>query len=224
MLLASSVQKRLLLILIASSLPCLRHAKSLKSIKSRRCSPDSDQLNLYNRLYRANAVNTFNGNIVYYALKAAEVEENMTEPMHITEEDKTAVANVSASDQSRFAPAGMEMANKVVCAKILQEMDAEASLISDTAPCAWDYICDYKADRFPNYFFKARCKTSKCSINCSKRNTEVNSKYNMRMCQSHGIHVAVLQMRNNCEETVWGQELLPIVCTCTNEAMMNVAS
>ena len=52
------------------------------------------------------------------------------------------------------------IANKVVCAQILHELDAEASVISNTAVCPWDYICDYKADRFLNYLFKARCKTS----------------------------------------------------------------
>ena len=44
-------------------------------------------------------------------------------------------------------PAGMDTANKVVCARILQELDAVADSISNTTLCGWDYICDYKVDR-----------------------------------------------------------------------------
>ena len=237
-----SGEKQLLLIIIASSTACLVHARSLRDVQqpsvsntntfSNRvvdttstwkkvdsstdssCSPDKYQMKQFNRMYRYNAVKGFKGNIFSYALKAAEIEENHTTPM--TEEDHAAIANIS--DHSRFQPAGMELANKVICAKILQEIDAEVSLISKTALCPWDYTCDYKADRFPNYLFKARCTTAKCSGNCGKVNNKSYNKHNM--CQSHGIHVTVLQMRDNCEAWVWGQELLPIACTCTNDFMM----
>ena len=164
------------------------------------CLPSKNQMDHYNRL-------NLDGKL-YYALKAVEAEKNRTKATIIAE-DNVLIANIS--DQSRFTPAGMDTANKVVCAKLLQEMDAEASLFSSTALCAWDYICDYKADRFPNYLFKARCKTARCNGDCNK------DKHNM--CQSHGIHVTVLQMRGNCEEWVWGQELLPIACTCTTVSL-----
>ena len=243
MALNMSGEKQLLLIMIVSSTFCLLHARSLRTVgqpsvsnvnnlgnydvdttHSRKtvspstdssCSPDPNQMKQYNRMYRANAVKSFKGNILNYALKAVEIEEN-TKP--VTEGDHDAiVANIS--DHSRFHPAGMELSNKVVCAKILQEIDAEVSLISKTALCAWDYTCDYRADRFPNYLFKARCKTAKCSSSsCSKARNRLYNKHNM--CQSHGIHVTVLQMRDNCEAWVWGQELLPIACTCTNDFMM----
>ena len=121
----------------------------------------------------------------------------------------------SITDQSRFTPAGMDTANRVICARVLQELNAEATSICNTALCGWDYVCDYKADRFPNYLFKARCRTSSCSGNC---NQELNSH---NRCQSHGIHVTVLEMKENCEEWVWGQELLPIACTYTSDVTMN---
>ena len=175
--------------------------------------PKLNQLKYYNKLYRlrGKAAKSFNGNIVYYALKAAK-----TPLFKFAAADIPIIANIT--DHTRFTPAGMDTANKIVCAKILQEMDSEASLFSNTALCAWDYICDYKAGRFPNYLFKARCKTLKCNGNCSRVN------HNHNMCQSHGIHVTVLQMRGNCGEWVWGQELLPIACTCTSDIMMKVES
>ena len=175
------------------------------------CSPSQNQLEYYNRLHSTTAVNGLSGNTLYYTLKAMEAHNNRTVSAN-TAEDDAIIANIT--DHSRFAPAGMETANKVVCAQILHELDAEASVISNTAVCPWDYICDYKADRYPNYLFKARCKTSMCSGNCSPEANRHN------MCQSHGIQVTVLQMRN-CGEWVWGQELLPIACTCTNDVMMN---
>ena len=171
--------------------------------RSLSCSPNQDQMDYYNGLY-------LNGKDFYYALKAVETDRNRTE-LTITTEDTALIANIS--DQSRFTPARMDTANKVVCAKLLQEMDAETSLFSSTALCAWDYICDYKADRFPNYLFKARCKTARCNGDCNKDNSQRS------MCQSHGIHVTVLQMRDNCKEWVWGQELVPIACTCTSYAL-----
>jgi len=177
------------------------------------CSPSQEQLEFYNQLHSANAVTSLNGNTLYYALRAMETHQNRTLSATTAEEDNAVIANIS--DQSRFTPAGMETANKAVCAKLLQELDAEANVISKTAVCPWDYICDYKADRFPNYLFKARCKTSKCSGNCSGEDNRHN------MCQSHGIHVTVLQMSGNCGEWVWGQELQPIACTCTNDVLMN---
>ena len=186
------------------------------------CAPEQYQLNYYNELYSPSAINSFSGNAFYYTLKAMETHNNRSESAANSAviraeeeaEDNAIIANIT--DHSRFTPAGMEIANKVVCAQILHELDAEASVISNTAVCAWDYICDYKADRFPNYLFKARCKTSMCGGNCSPEDKRHN------MCQSHGIHVTVLQMRGNCGEWVWGQEFLPIACTCTRDVMMKV--
>ena len=179
------------------------------------CAPHQHQLKYYNKLYSSSVANNFNGNIMYYALRAGEAHNNRTEST-VTAEDNATIANVT--DHSRFAPAGMELANKVICAKILQEIDEVSSMISKTALCAWDYACDYRADRFPNYLFKARCKTAICNGNCSPHNNRHN------LCQSHGIHVTVLEMRDNCEEWVWGQELLPLACTCTNDVMMKAES
>jgi len=65
----------------------------------------------------------------------------------VTAENKAIVANIS--DHSRFSPAGMEAANKIVCAKVFQEIDVEVGLSASTALCHWDYICNYRADRFP---------------------------------------------------------------------------
>ena len=175
------------------------------------CSPNQNQLDLYSQLHSTTEVNGLSGNTLYYTLRAMETHNNRTVSV-TTAADDSIIANIS--DQSRFTPAGMGTTNKVVCAQILQELDAAASVISNTAVCPWDYICDYKADRYPHYLFKARCKTSVCSDNCSPEDKRHN------MCQSHGIHVTVLQMRN-CREWVWGEELLPIACTCTNNVMMN---
>ena len=175
------------------------------------CSPFQDQLDYYNQMYGANVANSFDGNTLHFALKAVEIHNNMTESM-VTVEANAVIETIT--DQSRFIPAGMESTNRVVCAKILQEMDAVASSISSTALCGWDYICDYKPGRYPNYLFKARCKTARCSSNCSQ---ESNSH---SMCQSHGIRVTVLEIRGNCEAWVWGQELLPLACTCINSLMM----
>ena len=186
------------------------------------CAPEQYQLEYYNELYSTSAINSFSGNAFYYTLKAMETHNNRSESAAnsaVITAEKEAKGNViiaNITDHSRFTPAGMETANKVVCAQILHELDAEASAISSTAVCPWDYICDYKADRFPNYLFKARCKTSMCSGNCGPKNSRHN------MCQSHGIHLTVLQMRGKCGEWVWGQELLPIACTCTRDVMMKM--
>ena len=169
------------------------------------CSPHKHQLKYYNGLYSSS--NTFNGNILYYALKAVETH-NMTAPV-VTAVDNETIANIT--DQSRFIPAGMDLVNKVVCAKILQEMDAEASLFSSTALCAWDYVCNYEENRYPHYLFKARCRTSKCNVACSQ------DKHHM--CQAHGIHVTILE-RRQCREWVWGQDLLTLACTCTSEEIV----
>ena len=173
------------------------------SNKPPSCIPHQHQLKSYNNLYNSNSLN-----ILYYVLKAVETEKNRTEPV-ITEEDNATIANIT--DKTRFVPAGMEPANKVVCAKLLQELDAESRLFSKTALCAWDYICDYRADRYPHYLFKARCKTAKCNVGCGQ------SKHNM--CQSHGIHVTVLE-KKECNEWVWAQEILALACTCTSESAM----
>ena len=212
----------LLFIMILLIQPCLVDARALRIAKQSTirnlnstttnnsalpCAPHQHQIKYYSGLYSSSVTNNFNGNIMYYALRAVEAHNNITEST-VTAEDNATIANIT--DYSRFAPAGMELANKVICAKMLQEIDAEASLISKTALCAWDYACDYRADRFPNYFFKARCKTTTCSGNCGPHNNRHN------MCQSCDIHVTILEMRDNCEEWVWGQELLPLACTCTN--------
>ena len=175
------------------------------------CSPELHQMEYYSELYKdtitESHVEGIRGNTMYYSFRA-----NNSRVKSESADDIAVITSIT--DQSRFAPAGMETANKVVCAQILHELDAEASVISNTAVCPWDYFCDYKADRYPNYLFKARCKTSMCSGNCSPEDKRHN------MCQSHGIHVTVLQMRGNCEEWVWGQELLPIACTCTNDVLL----
>ena len=180
------------------------------------CAPHQHQLKYYNQLYNSSAANNFNGNIMYYALRAVEAHNNRTEPT-VTAEDNATIANIT--DHSRFTPAGiyMELASKVICAKLLQEIDKVSDLISKTALCAWDYTCNYRADRFPNYLFKARCKTATCNGDCGPHNRH-------NMCQSHGIHVSVLEMRDNCEEWVWGEELLQLACTCTNDVMMKAES
>ena len=228
-----SVQRKLqLIILIVLLQACLLYSKSLRIERQptmgdvgssdviihekdtvgvdSSCSPEQDQMEYYSKLYSANTDIGITGNTLYYSLRAMEVHNNSTVSTTTTAEDNAVIASIS--DHTRLTTAGMETANKVVCAQILHELDAEASANSNTAVCPWDYICDYKADRFPNYLFKARCKTSMCSGNCSPEDKRHS------MCQSHGIHVTVLQMRN-CREWVWGQELLPIACTCTYDVM-----
>ena len=228
--------KHLLLILMISLQACLLQAKSLRvaeqsliirnvrnndqldstetvSVNS-SCSPHQHQLDYYDEIYGASVANNFNGNTLHYALKAVEIHENMTKSAVVTAEDNAVIENIN--DQSRFTPAGMEITNKAVCAKILQEMDTVTSSISSTALCGWDYICDYKPGRFPNYLFKARCKTVKCSDNCNQESNSHN------MCQSHGIRITVLETMGDCEAWVWGQELLPLACTCINKLMMKV--
>ena len=169
------------------------------------CLPNANQIKNYNQLY--SGTNSFHGNTLHYASKAKKIESVAT-----AEDNKVIESDIYA-DQSRFTPAGMDLANKVVCARILQELDAEANSISNTALCGWDYYCDYNANRYPNYLFKAKCKTSRCNGDCSQGNGSHNR------CQSHGIHVTVLEMRGNCEEWVWGQELLPIACTCESDML-----
>ena len=219
---------------------CLLHAKSLRvasqvndrpviTDSTRRstgdvssCSPEQYLVEYFNELYNTNAANSFSGNAMYHALRAMEADKNRSESAMTNRagdtgeaaEDDAIIANIT--DQTRFTPAGLSTANKVICARILQEMDAAASEIIKTALCGWDYICDYKPDRFPNYLFKASCKTRRCKSNCSQEN-------NHNRCQSHGITVNVLTMKGNCEEWVWGQELLPVACTCTPDAMITSA-
>ena len=224
-----------ILIVIISLQVCLLHAKSLgiesqqstvidkpgvrithsstttKRTADSSCTPNASQLEYFSQLYSgASPVNSLSGNTMYYTLRAM---QNQTESATNVSEDAATIAKIT--DQSRFTPAGMDTANRVICARVLQELDAEATSISNTALCGWDYVCDYKADRFPNYLFKARCRTSSCSGNCNQENITHNR------CLSHGIHVTVLQMIGNCGEWVWGQELLPIACTCTSDVMMN---
>ena len=231
-----SGQKILLIIVIISLQTLLPHAKSLRITKKQQssgthqlkvtthstkrsanssCSPDENQLEYYNQIYNSSSlISIFNGNTMYYTLRALQVEQNRSESTTTAAEDDAIITRIT--DQSRFTPAGMDTANRVICARVLQELDPVATSISNTTHCGWDYVCDYKADRFPNYLFKARCKTSSCSGNCNQEISTHNR------CQSHGIHVTVLQMIGNCGEWVWGQELLPIACTCTsNVVMMN---
>ena len=144
------------------------------------CSPNQDQLDLYSQLHSTTTINGLSGNTLHYTLRAMETHNNRTVSV-TTAADHSIIANIS--DQSRFTPAGMETTNKVVCAQILQELDVAASVISNTAVCPWVYICDYKADRYPHYLFKAICKTSECSGNCSPEDKR------HKMCQSHGIQV-----------------------------------
>ena len=227
------------LIAIVLMQACLLHAKSLRvatkvndrpvitdspvkrsagDVDVSSCSPDQYLVEYFNELYSTNAANSFSGNALQHALRAMEADKNrsesaMTKAGKAAEPDDDAIiANIT--DQTRFTPAGLSIASKAICAKILQEMDAAASVIIETALCGWDYVCDYKPDRFPNYLFKARCKTARCKSNCSQKNNHHNR------CQSHGITVNVLMMKGNCEEWVWGQELLPVACTCTPDAMM----
>ena len=191
-----------------------KQSHSTKRTTDSSCSPDVNQLEYIIQMYSgSSSVSSFNGNTMYYALSALQAEQNRSESTTIAEEDNAIVTSIA--DQSRFTPAGMDTANKVVCARVLQQLDAEANSISNTALCGWDYVCDYKANRFPNYLFKARCRTSRCSGNCNQESNNHNR------CQSHGIHVTVLEMGGNCGEWVWGQELLPIACTCMNDVMMN---
>ena len=119
------------------------------------CAPHQHQIKYYNGLYSSSAANNFNGNIMCYALRAAEAHNNMTEST-VTAEDNATIANIT--NHSRFAPAGMELANKVICAKMLQEIDEVLSMISKTALCAWDYACDYRADRCPIIFSRQDVK------------------------------------------------------------------
>ena len=223
-------QKFSALIAIVLMQACLVHAKSLRTERKSSsnpdvavngdgvssCSPDQYLVEHYNELYSSNAANSFSGNAMYHALRAMQADKNRTESATTTAEnaaeDNAVIANIT--DQSRFTPAGMDTANRVICARILQEMDAAASVITTTALCGWDYICDYKPDRFPSYLFKARCKTARCKSNCSQENNHHNR------CQSHGITVNILTMRGNCEEWVWGQEIMPIACTCTPDTMI----
>ena len=219
---AMSKQNILLLIVIVSMQVCLLDARRLKIVRksivsnlnrnedtattdsASSCTPHQHQLKYYNKLYSSSAANSFNGNILYYALRAVEAHNNRIEST-ITAEDNATIANITG--HSRFAPAGMELANKVICAKLLQEIDEVSSMISKTALCGWDYACDYRADRFPSYLFKARCKTDTCNGNCSPHNRH-------NMCQSHGFYVNVLKKEGDCKNWVWDQELLPLACTC----------
>ena len=222
-----SVLKVSLLFVIISIQAYLLHGKSLgpqssgaerdisystkRTADSSSCTPDASQLEFYSQLYSGIApVNSLNGNTMNYALRAIQIQ---AESANTAEDDDAIIASIT--DQSKFSPAGMDTANKVVCARVLQELNAVANSISNTALCGWDYICDYKADRFPNYLFKARCRTSRCNGNCNQENNNHNR------CQSHGIHVTVLEMTGNCGEWVWGQELLPIACSCTSDILMS---
>ena len=128
------------------------------------CSPNQDQLDFYSQLRSTAAVNGLSGNTLHYNLRAMEAHNNRTVSVTTAAEDNAVITNIT--DESRFIPAGMETTNKVVCAQILQELDAAASVISNKAVCPWDYICDYKADRYPHYYFiqsKMYCNNELCT-------------------------------------------------------------
>jgi len=224
---------KLLLILIVSLQACLLQAKSLRAAEtsapeslsdpenvsnysSSVCSSEQYQLAMdqyYSELYSTNVANTFSGNMMYYALKAMETHRNSNQAV-ITAEDHAVIA--SFSDQGKFIPAGMDLANKVICAKMLQEMDTVVSHISTTALCPWNYTCDYKANRFPNYLIKAKCLHDRCrDVTCSQYYDRHS------MCQSHSITVNVLRMRDNCESWDVDEEFIPLACTCTNDVVSN---
>ena len=221
----------LLLIVIVATRIYLPHAKSLriaeKSLsnvyphedarwnRTSSClSPDGDQLDFFNRLYNnSDSIGLFSGNIMYYSLKALEAERESKEFTAASAEENQLIANIT--DQSRLIPANMDLANKVVCARILQELDAEAESILMTPLCGWDYVCHYKADRFPNYLFKARCLSSRCNINCGQ------GQHTRNLCQTYGIRVTVLEMKGNCEEWHWNREFLPTACICTKIETIN---
>ena len=172
------------------------------------CQPSHHQLKYYSGLYNARSVTTnFNGNILYYALKAMD-EHNDTNNSSISDQPDPAI------DHSRYTPTDMPTKSKVICSKLLAEMDSESRLFSKTALCEWEYTCDYKADRFPHYLFHARCTTDRCKGNCNGEHSHSN------FCQAHGIHVAVLEKRSDCDDWVWGQEMLKLACTCTNKLLM----
>lgn len=217
----TSGQEKLLLILVVSLQACLLLAKSIRvSEQPTRenvstdspCSPDQHQQAMeqyYNELNTANVANSFNGNMLYYALRAMQAHENGTDPAMITEEDQALIENTR--DHSRFRPAGMETANKVICARILQEMEKLVDAVSSTALCPWDYACDYKPDRFPHYLFSAQCLHSECSdANCIGQNSR------RRQCIAHSIVVDVLKMEGNCGSWTWGEERITLACTCGN--------
>ena len=64
--------------------------------------------------------------LVIYALRALQAEQNRSiESTATAEEDNELIASIS--DQSRFTPSGMDTGNKVVCTRILQELNAVAS-------------------------------------------------------------------------------------------------
>ena len=172
------------------------------------CSPSSTQLEVYFQLYGASgtdSVSNFNGNTLNYSLKAEQIRR---ESNTMTTEDSDLITKYD--NLTRFTPAGMDLANKVVCARFLQELDEVANSISNTALCGWHYHCDYKANRLPNYLFKARCNSHNCKGNCSQGNGHHTG------CLSHSVNIAVLEMEGNCGEWKWCTEPFPIACTCAN--------
>ena len=216
----TSWHEKLLLILVSSLQAYLLLARSIGIAEEPTpetvgndspCSPDQylramDQY--YNELYTANVANSFNGNMMYYALRAMQAHENRTEPAPITEEDYALIENIRA--QGRFIPAGMETANKVICARILQELDKVVRAVSTTALCPWNYACNYKPDRFPKYLFSAQCLKSLCGdANCSQRNRRHSE------CKSQSIYVVVLKMKGSCGSWTWGEESVTLACTCS---------
>ena len=177
------------------------------------CQPSHHQMKYYNGLYDKRSVSSsFNGNLLYYALKAMDVHSNASNSS--SAESPTQELPDPKIDPSRYLPSTMPTKNKLVCSKILSEMDQESELFSKTSLCEWEYTCDYKTDRFPHYLFQARCTTDKCKGSCNGVHSHAN------VCQTHGIHVAVLEKRANCDDWVWGQEMLRVACTCTNKLLM----
>ena len=171
------------------------------------CQPNHHQFEYYSELYNARSVTTnFNGNNLYYALKAMDIHNASNSSTSEEQPDQ-------AIDHSRYSP-DIPTKSQVICSKMLAEMDSESRLFSKTALCEWEYICDYKTNRFPHYLFHARCTTDECKGNCNGEHSHSN------FCQAHGIHVAVLEKRSDCDDWVWGQEMLKLACTCTNKLLM----
>ena len=107
------------------------HSSTTKRTVDTSCTPDVNQLEYFNQLHNGTTpVSSFSGNTMYYALRAM---RNQTGTATATAGDEAIIANIT--DPTRFTPAGMDTANRVVCARALQELDAVANSISNTALC-----------------------------------------------------------------------------------------
>jgi len=116
-------------------------------------------------------------------------------------------------DHSRYS-SDMPTKSKVIYSKMLAEIGSESRLFLKTAVCEWEYICDYRANRFPHHLFHARCTTYKFKGNCSGQHSGSN------FCQAHRIQAPILEKRSDCDDWVWGQEILKLACTCNYKLLM----